>query len=215
MVRIIGDIGGEDRRRARSRAALLSAAEGLFAQRGVEGVTIDEIVAAADVAKGTFYNHFPDKDAIARAIAAAVRSEVEADITALNKGVTDPALRTARALCVYVRFAAREPKRARALTRIFAGAINPGATLNRGVTSDIKRGIAEGRFTARNLDMAILFVMGTVIAASAAAVEGAPARETAEALAEYQLHGLRLKGREAAAIAAAAADAVFNPEATK
>jgi len=55
-----------DRRRARTREALLSAGRALFAARDVDGVSIDEIVAAAEVAKGSFYNHFTDKDVFAR-----------------------------------------------------------------------------------------------------------------------------------------------------
>ena len=55
-----------DRRRARTRAALLKAGRTLLASRDVQGLSVDEIVAAADVAKGSFYNHFTDKDMFAR-----------------------------------------------------------------------------------------------------------------------------------------------------
>lgn len=62
-----------DRRRQRTRAALLEAGRRLFAARSVEAVTIDDIVAAADVAKGSFYNHFTDREALAREVAAEIR----------------------------------------------------------------------------------------------------------------------------------------------
>ena len=51
-----------DRRRERTRAALMRAGQVLFATRSVDAVSIDDIVAAAEVAKGSFYNHFPDKE---------------------------------------------------------------------------------------------------------------------------------------------------------
>lgn len=41
-----------------TRNALVSAALELFAEKGVEQTSVDEITAAADVAKGTFYVHF-------------------------------------------------------------------------------------------------------------------------------------------------------------
>ena len=44
------------------REELLDAAERLFVKRGVASTSVDEIVAAADVAKGTFYLHFQSKD---------------------------------------------------------------------------------------------------------------------------------------------------------
>ena len=45
----------------RTRAALVNAALDLFDRAGVEATSVDEIVAAANVAKGTFYVHFERK----------------------------------------------------------------------------------------------------------------------------------------------------------
>jgi AcrR family transcriptional regulator len=44
------------------RAELLNAAEGLFIAQGVGPTTIEQITAAADVAKGTFYLYFSSKE---------------------------------------------------------------------------------------------------------------------------------------------------------
>lgn len=56
------------RRRVRApqlrRAALLDAAERLFIEKGVAATTVDDITAAAQVAKGTFYVYFPSWDAL-------------------------------------------------------------------------------------------------------------------------------------------------------
>src|SRR3990167_4665994 len=84
-----------DRRRVRPRAALLQAGQSLFATQSVDAVSIDDIVAAADVAKGSFYNHFSDKEALAREIAVTVRAEAEAQVDLANAGVTEPASRMA------------------------------------------------------------------------------------------------------------------------
>jgi AcrR family transcriptional regulator len=46
---------------ARNRLRVLDAAERLFADRGVAGVTMDDIAAAAGVGKGTLYRRFTDK----------------------------------------------------------------------------------------------------------------------------------------------------------
>jgi AcrR family transcriptional regulator len=55
-------------RRDATREQILNAAERLFAARGVEATTIDDIVAAADVARGTFYYNFATKEEVAIAI---------------------------------------------------------------------------------------------------------------------------------------------------
>ncbi len=57
----------QDRRNA-TRLAIVEAAEKLFAAEGVEAVTIDDIVATADVARGSFYYNFPSKERVVLAI---------------------------------------------------------------------------------------------------------------------------------------------------
>lgn len=59
-------LGRRDRKKQETRAALASAALRLAAERGVGGVTVEDISEAADVSVRTFFNYFPSKeDAIA------------------------------------------------------------------------------------------------------------------------------------------------------
>ena len=51
-----------DRKRARTRQALVDAAVGLFGRQGYEATTIAEIAAAADVGTRTFFSYFPCKE---------------------------------------------------------------------------------------------------------------------------------------------------------
>lgn len=45
-----------------ARERLLTTAYDLFARRGIRGVGVDEIIATSNVAKATFYKHFPTKN---------------------------------------------------------------------------------------------------------------------------------------------------------
>jgi AcrR family transcriptional regulator len=108
-------------RATKTREALIAAGRRLFAERPVDAVAIDDIVQEAGVAKGSFYNHFADKDALVRAITRAIRSGLETDVAAANADIADPAVRTVRGICVYLRFAARQPEPASALLRIQGG----------------------------------------------------------------------------------------------
>lgn len=63
-------------RRAR-RQALLDAAMALFLERGVEGVSVDEITAAAKTAKGSFYRYFESQEALVHALVAPARDWME------------------------------------------------------------------------------------------------------------------------------------------
>jgi len=49
---------------SRTRQKLLDAASNLFAEKGLDLTTIDDITERADVGKGTFYYHFKNKEGL-------------------------------------------------------------------------------------------------------------------------------------------------------
>jgi AcrR family transcriptional regulator len=64
-------IAGERRERAdakRNRKRVLEAARELFAQRGVENVTMEDVARRAGVAKGTVFHRFGDRSGLALAL---------------------------------------------------------------------------------------------------------------------------------------------------
>ena len=70
-----------DRRRARTRQQLLEAANRLYREKGVEATTIKDITAEADVAHGSFYNHFKSMDEVASALAGVAIERVAAAVS--------------------------------------------------------------------------------------------------------------------------------------
>ena len=60
--------GRVDRRVQEFRTGVLTTAEELFIERGIEATKIDDICEAADVAKRTLCNHFPTKAHIVQAL---------------------------------------------------------------------------------------------------------------------------------------------------
>ena len=57
-----------ERRRAETRARIVHVAAQRFAAEGLDGVRLDAVATAADVARGTLYNHFPSKDSLLLAV---------------------------------------------------------------------------------------------------------------------------------------------------
>src|SRR5436190_9617411 len=51
-----------ERRRQRTREALLDAAAAVFARRGFHGASLDEIAETAGYTRGAIYKHFADKE---------------------------------------------------------------------------------------------------------------------------------------------------------
>jgi AcrR family transcriptional regulator len=60
--------GRRERTKAANRAAILDAARDVFGERGYDGAAVRHIVARTRLAPGTFYNYFPDKESIFRAL---------------------------------------------------------------------------------------------------------------------------------------------------
>lgn len=88
---------GEDRRITRSRAALRQALVELIEEQGLESITVNDLCTRAGLTRGTFYNHYQDKEALL----AAFEDEVLADIADFERrmgdlGVANVALHLAR-----------------------------------------------------------------------------------------------------------------------
>jgi AcrR family transcriptional regulator len=200
------------RRRNLTRDALLEAGMGLFARREVDAVSIDDIVSEAGVAKGSFYNHFRDKEAFAREIGAEVRRQVEEVIARLTAGVEDPALHTALALCVFADFATRSRERARVLYKLNDGSTMQDAPINQTLRQVMQQGVDGGRFRGVDVECALLLVMGLNVITVRHVLEErlvTPPAQIAAGMAAALLRGLGLTPAQAARIAGQACDVVF------
>jgi AcrR family transcriptional regulator len=201
-----------DRRKLQTRQALLDATHSLLASRNLDTLSVDEIATRADVAKGTFYNYFADKDALARELAARVRVRMENEIARANAGVEDPVTRVARALCCVLRFGLREPHQAAAMMRLFPHATDPSAPLNAGVRGDITAGLNRRRIVAPSEDSAIAAIVGVIMAGLNRVMDLRADRAAAFArdLGTILLRGLGLNRSEADHIIKAAVETILG-----
>jgi AcrR family transcriptional regulator len=58
------ELSRRERKKEETKERICKAALKLFKQKGLDNTTIDEIAEKADVAKGTFFNYFPRKEAV-------------------------------------------------------------------------------------------------------------------------------------------------------
>src|SRR5665648_519348 len=74
------------------REELLDAATRLFADRGVEGTAVADIVAAVSVSQGAFYWYFESKDDIADAIVERLSEQIVSGVLAIAEEPATPAV---------------------------------------------------------------------------------------------------------------------------
>ena len=139
-----------DRRKARTRAALIRAAQTLIAQ-GRTNAAILEITQAADVGMGSFYNHFDTKEQLYDAAYEAVIDAHGQQLDLVTSDIEDPAEVFASSFRLAGRLHRREPDFSRVLlnnlTRLLSaddGLAPPGPTRHHG--GGRRRPIRGGRY---------------------------------------------------------------------
>ena len=178
-------------RAARTRAALLAAGFELLAERPIDAIAIDEVVARAGVAKGSFFNHFADKPGFAAALGAEVRNALEARVDAANAGMIDPVMRLAVGMRVAVDFALTERKRTIVMLRGLELSTGIDHDLNRGIRADIDRLTAAGLARPAAIRSGVRFWLGLCQIAQLNAIERQHSRmEAARRLEEMLVLGL-------------------------
>lgn len=150
-------------KRERTRRKLLEAGMHVIAERG-EALTASDVVVAADVSNGTFYNHFVDREDFIRVLA-------HESLTALtNRSAddtegADPAWRFAVASVRVLDAGVRDPLWGRALLRLSASPTSLHAAVQCHLRADLAEGHVTGRFTHGDDPVTVDLVSGTLMAA--------------------------------------------------
>lgn len=183
------------RKKERTRRAIFEAAMALSERRGFDAVTLDQICREADVARATFFLHFPGKAALLseldRRLAAELterlaepRGAAVAELRELVEWLGERWPRHGHVMAAMLReqlaTPAATPPAARALQELVAGIVRRGQ--QRG---ELRRGTSPG------------LVAAMLLAAAAAILSGAPYEEGAvgperarSQLLQAVLHGL-------------------------
>jgi AcrR family transcriptional regulator len=102
--------GRVDRRKQKTRQAVIAAAMRLFRRDGFDEVTMEQIAEAADIAKGTLYSHFPAKEAIVSAYVDQESLARNADRVVRMRGLPDTRSRLATGLAELIEAVRVQPE---------------------------------------------------------------------------------------------------------
>lgn len=208
-----GGASQNDPRWRRTRAAIIDAGRRLFGQQSTDGVSVDELVRSARISKQSFYNHFPDKDALARELLRLARLELDRLVAEANTGQNDPARRLATGLAVYAERAIEDPSQGLLVGRLMHFDTSPLSEMNSQVVADIAAGLSQGRLAVFTVETGVGFVLGVGEALVRKVVES-PLRETAAVNCQQYttlvLRAFGLSPLESEMIAAEAAQAIIR-----
>ncbi|HWD27388.1 MAG TPA: helix-turn-helix domain-containing protein [Rhizomicrobium sp.] len=174
---------------ARTRGRIMDAAVSLFARNGFEATSVNEIARAADVANGTFYLHFKDKDELVAALTLRMASDVTRRISEAMADVTDAIERVARGTRHFIELAASEPDWGWGVYRALAAMPRAGA-LGGYMRADMALGARQKLFTVKVDDFVTTMFGAALVAALAMRLRGEGGPEIGSRCAELQLRML-------------------------
>ena len=192
-----------DRRKARTRRALVGAARRILAERGANDVSIQEITDTADVGFGSFYNHFASKAELFEVAVREVLEEYGASLDRACADLTDSAEIYAVGVRMTARLALTRPAVAQVLLQVGLSYASEEQGLAPRAQRDIRRGIAEGRFTVEDARLGLISTAGCLLAFLQTALDHPDELDESDAdtLAEMLLRMLGMTARSAHAVA--------------
>jgi AcrR family transcriptional regulator len=152
-----------DRRKARTRQALVDAAVRLISEGRGDRAGIAEITEAADIGFGSFYNHFDSKEQLFQTVSEEVLERWGQLIDRASAGITDPAERHAVGVRISGRLGWTHPDIAGFLTGTGLDAVDSCRGLAPRALRDIRAGQATGRFTVPDAEIVLSAVAGGLL----------------------------------------------------
>jgi len=152
-----------DRRKARTRQALIDAAVRLIAEGRGDRASIAEITEEADIGFGSFYNHFDSKEQLFQTASQEVLERWGQLIDRASAGLTDPAELFAVGTRITGRLGWTHPDIAGFLTGTGMNVLDITTGLVPRALRDIEAGRAAGRFTIPDPEIALSAAVGGML----------------------------------------------------
>jgi AcrR family transcriptional regulator len=158
-------VGKRERTKAANREAILVAARRVFSDIGYGAASVRDVVRETDLATGTFYNYFPDKESVLRALVGEITVEARARVRAARTAATTLEGFVSAGFRAYFEFLAEDPETV-ALMRRNSGTIRAmfdepalGAGIDE-LRADLETAVTEGRIPAHDADLMAMAMVG-------------------------------------------------------
>lgn len=197
--------GRRELTKAANRAAILAAAREVFAEQGYGAASVRDIVRRTDLATGTFYNYFPDKDAIFVALIAETGEEARRRVRAARRSARTAHDFVAGGYRAFFEFIVEDPERfafmrrnLETMSNRFGATVLPAGTEE--LAEDLRAAIGAGHLPPVDVDYCAhaMVAVGLELGARLASreppdVDGATDFATALFLGALERHALAVR----------------------
>jgi AcrR family transcriptional regulator len=165
----------------------------IIARRGLEGLIIQDITEAADVGYGSFYNHFPSKEAIVAAVNDAANGYTKEVHRHLASLASDRAERFAMSLRMSLQLIKADQVWGWFLIRTMLSRAELRTSIGDGLKQAIVAGLNEGVFKHEDIDMAYETIAGLLLLATLKLVSADEPEDYSDKLVKTALKTLGLR----------------------
>lgn len=157
--------GKREQTKQANRTAILDAGRAVFAELGYGAATVRDIVRRTDLASGTFYNYFPDKEAVLAAIVDEAATEARGRISAARRSAETLEDFVRAGFRAYYEFLVEDPatfellrRNAGTIRAMFDEPVIGSGTAE--LEEDLRAGIAAGRLPAVDVELLAAAMVG-------------------------------------------------------
>jgi AcrR family transcriptional regulator len=174
----------------------------VFSQKGLQAAVIDDVIAQAGMARGSFYNYFRTNEELLLAVAAEISNELLLAIDPVVQQREDPAERVACGTRLVLHAAVRYPLLSAFLSRMPLPTANSSLIGIGFLARDVNAGIASNRFPGISQRVALDLVIGSLFSAARSLAAERLDDGYPEAIVKAMLRGLGLQEKDAERIIA-------------
>lgn len=185
-------------KRNRTRAAIVEAARACYAAPKAAPVTVDAVMQAATMAKGTFYVHFEDLAALEVELGEKLTEEFDRRLQPARLATDHPLTRLATAITVLLRDLARSPAQARLVARAATAIPDVANAMQAHLRQDLADAHAAGLLAVSRVEIAARIVTALCRQAAQDLAEGRIDNTTLPEIVRAILRAVGCTPREAA-----------------
>lgn len=155
-------------KRERMRMRLIESALHVFAEKGADAAVIEDVIAMAEVSRGTFYNYYRTNQELLEAVVKELGNELLALVESVVIQRKDPADRLACGVRMVLHTTQAHPLLAQFVAKAGLALAAGNSLAMEYLPRDIQAGMDMGRFSLASAELGLVVVLGTAHAAIAA-----------------------------------------------